>query len=96
MRLQVYEGRWRAPERHETKWLDHQSGKVGRTLAALSAEPPGLDPLPHVGQIAAACALGYLDLRFAARWRAEHLALVAWLDRFAAAVPAFGATRVAA
>ena len=26
--LTVYEGRWRAPERHEPKWLDHQAGKV--------------------------------------------------------------------
>jgi glutathione S-transferase len=94
--LQVYEGRYRAPERHEAKWLEHQSGKVTRALAALEAAPPGLDPVPDVGQIAAACALGYLDLRFHGRWRAAHPGLVAWLDRFAAAVPAFAATRVAA
>jgi glutathione S-transferase len=94
--LQVYEGRYRAPERHEAKWLEHQSGKVTRSLAALAAEPPGLDPVPDIGQITAACALGYLDLRFHGRWRADHPGLVAWLDRFAATVPAFAATRVAA
>jgi hypothetical protein len=69
---------------------------VSRALAALEGEPPGLDAPPHVGQIATACALGYLDLRFQGRWRADHPRLVAWLDGFAAAVPAFGATKVAA
>jgi glutathione S-transferase len=94
--LRVYEGRWRPQAHHEPKWLDHQTGKMTRALATLEAEPPGLDAPPHVGQITAACALGYLDLRFAGRWRDEHKPLVEWLDRFAAAVPAFAATRVAA
>ena len=31
--LAIYEGRWRAPEKHEVKWLDHQAGKVQRALA---------------------------------------------------------------
>jgi hypothetical protein len=66
-----------------------------RAFAALEAEPPGLDTPPHVGQIAAACALGYLDLRFEGAWRKDYPRLVAWLDQFAAAVPAFAATRIA-
>ncbi|MGO9699715.1 MAG: glutathione S-transferase family protein [Xanthobacteraceae bacterium] len=97
--LTVYEGRWRSPEHHETKWLDHQAGKVKRALAALEAAPPALPPvpaLPNVGQIALACALGYRDLRFGGDWRAEHQRLVAWLDSFAAGVPAFAATAVKA
>jgi glutathione S-transferase len=94
--LQVYEGRWRNADRHEPKWLEHQAGKVSRALAALDANPPALDGTPHVGQIALACALGYQDLRFAGRWRDDHPRLVAWLDAFAARVPAFAATRVAA
>jgi hypothetical protein len=40
--------------------------------------------------------LGYLDLRFEGAWRRDHPRLVAWLDAFAAAVPAFAATRVTA
>ena len=40
--------------------------------------------------------LGYRDLRFHGTWRADHPKLVAWLDRFAAQVPAFAATKVAA
>ncbi len=93
--LLVYEGRWRAPEKHEQKWLDHQSGKVARALAVLEAAPRKLAPppaLPDVGQIALACVLGYRDLRFDGDWRADHPRLVAWLDDFAARVPAFAAT----
>jgi glutathione S-transferase len=95
--LTVYEARWRDREHHEQKWLDHQAGKVSRALAALEANPPAPDramgSLPDVGQIALACALGYRDFRFGEGWRNEHPRLVAWLDDFAARVPAFIATK---
>ena len=42
-------------------------------------------PMPNVGQIALACALGYRDFRFGGSWRGEHPRLVAWLDNFAGA-----------
>jgi glutathione S-transferase len=94
--LTVYEMRWRAREHHEQKWLHHQAGKVARGLEALEANPPPLNSapasLPNVGHIALACALGYRDFRFGESWRAEHPRLVAWLDDFAAHVPAFAAT----
>jgi len=90
--LLVYEGRWRPAERHEQKWVAHQTDKVARALAVLEAAPPPLDAVPSVGQIALACTLGYLDFRFAGRWRADHPRLVAWLDAFAARVPAYAAT----
>jgi glutathione S-transferase len=51
--------------------------------------------LPNVGQIALACALGYRDFRFGGSWRADHPRLVAWLDNFAAHVPAYAATNPA-
>jgi len=94
--LQVYEGRWRPSEKHERKWLDHQAGKVMRALAVLEAAPPALDGLPNVGHIALACALGYRDLRFGGTWRNDHPRLAAWLDDFAARVPAFEATKASA
>jgi glutathione S-transferase len=94
--LLVYEGRWRAADKHEPKWIEHQAGKAGRALAALEAAPPVLGSVPDVGAITLACALGYRDLRFEGRWRSDHPRLVAWLDEFAAKVPAFGKTRVAA
>jgi glutathione S-transferase len=94
--LAVYETRWRASEHREQKWLDHQAGKVTRALAVLESSPPALDAapgsLPNVGQIALACALGYRDFRFGKNWRGDHPRLVAWLDAFAARVPAFAAT----
>ena len=91
--LTVYESRWRKPEMHEPKWLEHQAGKATRGLAALEASPPPLEGLPNVGQIALACALGYRDFRFGGNWRKDHPHLVAWLDDFAARVPAFAATK---
>ena len=59
-------------------WIDHQTGKIARGLAALEAAPP---PRPRATSraIALACALGYLDLRFEGAWRADHPRLVAWL-----------------
>jgi glutathione S-transferase len=96
--LLIYEGRWRPAEHHVQKWIDHQTGKMTRALAALEAAPPVLDgkSLPNVGQIALACALGYSDLRFGGKWRANHPRLVAWLDQFDAHVPAYAMTKVAA
>jgi glutathione S-transferase len=94
--LQIYEARYRPEGIRHQPWLDLQAGKVARALAALEDEPPALDSVPHVGQIALACLLGYRDLRFAGAWRASHPRLVKWLDRFAAQVPAFEATRMAA
>jgi glutathione S-transferase len=91
--LLVYEGRYRAKEKHEQKWLDLQSGKVARGMAELEAKPPGLGTPPTVGEITLACALGYGDFRFEGRWRKDYPKLVAWLDKFAAQVPAFDATK---
>jgi glutathione S-transferase len=91
--LQIYEGRWRDAAKHEQKWVEHQAGKVGRALAWLEAHPPEMAGEPNAGHIAVACALGYLDLRFAGSWRPAHPRLVAWLDAFSAEVPAFEATR---
>ena len=92
--LQIYETRWREPEQQSPRWKTHQAGKVERGLAA--AEALALDGPIHVGHVALACALGYLDLRFAGSWRASHPRLVAFLDDFAARVPSFEETRVTA
>ena len=91
--LQVYELRFREPAMRSAEWLDRQAGKVARTLAALEARPPEASAR-HVGAIAVACALGYLDLRFEGLWRSAHPRLVAWLEAFSAGVPAFEATRL--
>jgi glutathione S-transferase len=90
--LIVYEGRYRPPEMAVQKWLDHQAGKAERGLAALESAPPALDSPPNVGQITLACTLGYRDFRFKGGWRKDHPRLLAWLDSFAARVPAFAST----
>ena len=77
-------------------WVALQRGKVERALAALEASPPAAITAPgqvHVGAAALASALGYLDLRFEGAWRAGHPRLAAWLESFAASVPAFAATK---
>jgi glutathione S-transferase len=91
--LQMYEKRFRPPEHHVPTWIDHQQGKVLRALdhAERALATPG-SGLPHIGEIAQAAALGYLDFRFAGAWRAAHPALVNWLDDFARRTPAFAQT----
>ncbi len=91
--LQVYEGRFRLQDRHEPKWLDHQAGKVERGLAYAEAHLSVSAAELHIGHVALACMLGYLDLRFAGRWRETHPKLVAWLADFEARVPAYAKTR---
>jgi glutathione S-transferase len=91
--LQVYETRFRPEEGRNAAWVSNQAGKVSRALIALEVAPPAYPDRPRIGEIALACALGYLDLRFAGSWRPEYPTLVAWLDAFAAKVPAFEATR---
>lgn len=94
--LIVYETRYRSAEQRSQTWLDRQAGKVARGLAALEAAPPSFGATPDVGQIALACVLGYRDLRFDGSWRKEYPRLLAFHDQFAASVPAFGQTKVAA
>ena len=89
--LQVYETRFRDAAKHEPRWIEHQRGKVSRALAAFEQRQP--EGPRSVANVSLACALGYLDLRFEGRWRGDHPRLVAWLDAFAAEVPAYEATR---
>lgn len=73
------------------EWIALQQGKIDRALDALEAAPPE-GPI-DIGQIAVACALGYLDLRFQGAWRAGRPRLARWLADFAARAPAFEATK---
>jgi glutathione S-transferase len=93
--LRIYEGRFRPVEKHEPKWIEHQTDKISRALAALEAAPPALTTVPHVGHIALASALGYLDFRFDGVWRKNHPKLVKWLGEFAAKIPSFAETKPA-
>ena len=63
-------------------WLARQKAAIDRSLDHLETE------LPHktvdIGSLTIACALGYLDFRFAAEpWRQIHPMLAAWFEAFA-------------
>ncbi|MGY6643588.1 MAG: glutathione S-transferase family protein [Salinarimonas sp.] len=94
--LILYEGRWRDPAHHEAKWLEYQQGKVTRALDALAEQAPDFTGKVDVGTISVACALGHMDLRFEGAYRKSHPALDTFMNRFAADVPAFEATKVTA
>lgn len=55
---------------------------MARTVDALESDPPQRHV--DIGSITVACALGYLDFRFASdRWRDGHPKLAAWAESFA-------------
>ena len=92
--LMVYETRLRPEELRFAPWVEGQWAKIARALDAVEADAPAhLDVPLNMGQIALACALGYLDFRHAARdWRAGRPRLAAWEAGFAKR-PAMQATR---
>ena len=94
--LQVYEGRYRPENMRVESWVARLQSKIDRTLLHLEANPPAWQDHPEYAHLTLAAALGYMDFRHAGRWRAKHPKMVAWLDRFSAAVPSFKASAPAA
>jgi len=90
--LLVYEKRFRPEDKWHLPWQERQQGKIDRALDFLEHSPPAWTAGPDYGHLTLACALGYLDFRHEGKWRAGHPGLVAWLDEFANAVPAFEET----
>jgi len=82
--LMVYEKRSRPAERQDPAWVEAQWAKILRTLDAVEARwMSHLAGRLDMGQIALACALGYLDFRHADRdWRVGRSTLAAWFVRF--------------
>jgi glutathione S-transferase len=65
--------------KQSTDWLELQRQAVARGVDTLESNPAWLESPLDIGQIAAACALGYLDFRFAHEdWRPTHPRLAAW------------------
>ncbi len=89
----IYEERYRPEEIRFAPWVEGQWGKVSRALDAIEGQwMSHLAGPVDMGQIAVACALGYLDFRHEARdWRAGRPALAAWEAGFATR-PAMSAT----
>lgn len=83
--LMVYEGRLRPEELRFAPWVEGQWAKVDRALDVLETRwMAHLEGPLDAGQIAVACALGYLDFRHDARgWRTGRPHLAAWYGHFA-------------
>ncbi|WP_431270296.1 glutathione S-transferase C-terminal domain-containing protein [Dankookia sp. P2] len=66
--------------------------EVTRALDALEADAGSLGMLSTIGEVTIACALGYLDFRYANEpWRPGHPKLEAWYAKVAA-LPAMART----
>jgi len=68
------------PEAERSAAYDARQAKaVQAALDLLEQEADALRDPPRLGELALACALGYLDFRFAAdAWRTQHPRLAAW------------------
>lgn len=82
--LMVYENRSRPAELRHAPWVEAQWQKIVRALDVVEARwMSHLAGRLDMGQIAIACALGYLDLRHGDRdWRSGRGALAEWFRRF--------------
>ncbi|MGB5560339.1 MAG: glutathione S-transferase [Paracoccaceae bacterium] len=83
--LMVYEVRVRPEDKRMPDWVDGQWAKIARAVEAISGRwMSHLNGPLDMGQIAVACALGYLDFRHPTRdWRTGNEALAAWYKQFA-------------
>jgi len=74
-------------------WIAAQKAKITRSLDRLESECEGFAERVDIGTLAIACALGYLDFRFAEDgWREGRPKLAAWYEEIARR-PSLVATR---
>ena len=60
-------------------WIEHQQEKINRGLDALEARVEDFEASPLIGEITAACVLGYRDFRYPDDdWRGGRPGLVEW------------------
>lgn len=73
----------RAEDARSDWWLQLQRDTLDRSVMELERQAAGFPEAPGVGQIAAACALGYLDFRISdCQWRAQAPKLADWYGDF--------------
>jgi len=79
----TYESKLRPDNEQSPSWMEAQWSKVLHAVKALDeGEFKAMDGDMNMGQIAVACALGYLDFRHDARqWRSGHSNLASWNDK---------------
>lgn len=78
-----YEGAIRPEDKQWSGWTDAQMDKVISALDQMESEAGSLGQEPTLGAISFACALGYLDFRFAELgWRGSRPAIANWYETF--------------
>ena len=79
----TYESKLRPQNEQSPSWMEAQWSKVLHAVKALDdGQFQAMDSEMNMGQIAVACALGYLDFRHDARqWRSGHSNLASWNDK---------------
>lgn len=78
-----YETNARPEPMRWTEWITGQLDKVACALADIESRSHDFGDRVDIGTIATACALGYLDLRFAQlNWREGHPNSAAWFEWF--------------
>jgi glutathione S-transferase len=79
--LTRYETAVRPEQLRWKDWIEGQKRKIFGALGVLEREVDGWSGDFDIGQVGVACALGYLDFRFAAwEWRSAHPRLAAWYE----------------
>jgi len=83
--LRRYETAVRPQAIQWSEWLDGQRLKIDNGLDTMEAACAQWGDTFLIGQITAACVLGYLDFRFPAEpWRPGRARLAAWFERVSA------------
>ena len=79
----TYESKLRPENEQSPSWMEAQWSKVLHAVKSLNnGEFEGMDGKINMGQIAVACALGYLDFRHDSRqWHSGHSNLASWNDK---------------
>jgi len=88
--LIMYEGRYHEGEQVSQTWIDHQKGKIERTLAHFNANTPGAFDGAAMGLF---CAITFVDrLQYVPDWRDNNASLAVWFDNVKAGEAAVKAT----
>lgn len=86
--LLAYESRWHEASQVSAPWMEHQRGKIRRSLDAFEADPP--DPVrSDIVSVCLASALEFLERRQPLEWKSSHPRLTAWLPDFARHEPGY-------
>ena len=72
-----------APEKRSEEVIERQTRAIEASFAALDRMASKFPAEPTIGELAVACAIGYLDLRAPEDgWRERYPRLAGWLEGF--------------